>query len=332
MIFTKAIVPRLSDSESQIGHMAFQALIELCEIWPNSWISKEVFDECIYSIVSQDDKSDFNNSIRVFRTLLTHNEFDKESIRQYIHHLLIKISSDEFELLSVPNTSSIYKLINDILTIYPEIFSTKMIYHWSSGIFQDNNRTQKLALNYLLSVIQMNEDQFQSTTIWPYIIHLNVSEETTACLIHAIENNSKISTILSNISGIEYYIETKIFDNSQITSILVILQLLRSLFILHINRQRTKMLINDEENDEETICRNISRLTFKFITRIFQQGNITKSILMECLTALQTTLCSLPSENTRENSLSLNDLINEMKMMVATHQLADTSIDTDMSE
>ncbi|CAF5174996.1 unnamed protein product, partial [Rotaria sp. Silwood1] len=104
MIFTKAIVPRLSDSESQIGHMAFQALIELCEIWPNSWISKEVFDECIYSIVSQDDKSDFNNSIRVFRTLLTHNEFDKESIRQYIHHLLIKISSDEFELLSVPNT------------------------------------------------------------------------------------------------------------------------------------------------------------------------------------------------------------------------------------
>ncbi|CAF3557317.1 unnamed protein product, partial [Rotaria sp. Silwood2] len=161
---------------------------------------------------------------------------------------------------------------------------------------------------------------------------LNVSEETTACLIHAIENNSKISTILSNISGIEYYIETKIFENSQISSILVILQLLRSLFILHINRQQTKMSINDEENDEETICRNISRLTFKFITRIFQQGNINKLILMECLTALQTTLCSLSSENTRENSLSLNDLINEMKMMVATYQLADTSIDTDMSE
>ncbi|CAF0835966.1 unnamed protein product [Rotaria sordida] len=339
MVFTKAIVPRLSDSESQIGHMAYQALIELCEIWPNSWISKEIFDECIYSIVSQDDKSDFNNSIRVFRTLLTHNEFEKESIRQYIQHLLIKISSDEFELLSVPNTTSIYKLINDILTIYPEMFSTKMIYHWSSGIFQDNNRTQKLALNYLLSLIQMNEDQFQSTTIWPYIIHvyvnifkLNVSEETTACLIHSIENNSKISTILSNISGIEYYIETKIFDNSQISSILVILQLLRSLFILHINRQRTKMLINDEENDEEMICRNISKLTFKFITRIFQQGNINKSILMECLTALQTTLCSLPSENIRENSLSLNDLINEMRMMITTHQLADTSIDTDISE
>ncbi|CAF0805134.1 unnamed protein product [Rotaria sordida] len=339
MVFTKAIVPRLSDSESQIGHMAYQALIELCEIWPNSWISKEIFDECIYSIVSQDDKSDFNNSIRVFRTLLTHNEFEKESIRQYIQHFLIKISSDEFELLSVPNTTSIYKLINDILTIYPEMFSTKMIYHWSSGIFQDNNRTQKLALNYLLSLIQMNEDQFQSTTIWPYIIHvyvnifkLNVSEETTACLIHSIENNSKISTILSNISGIEYYIETKIFDNSQISSILVILQLLRSLFILHINRQRTKMLINDEENDEEMICRNISKLTFKFITRIFQQGNINKSILMECLTALQTTLCSLPSENIRENSLSLNDLINEMRMMITTHQLADTSIDTDISE
>jgi len=50
-----------------------------------------------------------------------------------------------------------------------------MIYHWSSGIFQDNNRTQKLALNFLLRFIQMNEDQFQSTTIWPYIIHAYVN-------------------------------------------------------------------------------------------------------------------------------------------------------------
>jgi len=32
------------------------------------------------------------------------------------------------------------------------------------------------------------------------------------------------------------------------------------------------MSINDDENDdEEIICRNISRLTFKFITRIIQQ-------------------------------------------------------------
>lgn len=59
---------------------------------------------------------------------------------------------------------------------------------------------------------------------------------------------------------------------------------------------------------------------------------MSKLILMECLTALQTTLCSLPIENTRENSLSLNDLIGEMRMMVATHQLADTSIDTEMTE
>lgn len=42
-----------SDSESQISHMAYQSLIELCEIWPNSWISKDVFNECIYSILSQ---------------------------------------------------------------------------------------------------------------------------------------------------------------------------------------------------------------------------------------------------------------------------------------
>ena len=47
-----------------------------------------------------------------------------------------------------------------------------MIYHWSSGMFQDNNRTQKLGLNFLLRFIQMNEEQFQSTTIWPYIIHV----------------------------------------------------------------------------------------------------------------------------------------------------------------
>ena len=34
------------------------------------------------------------------------------------------------------------------------------------------------------------------------------------------------------------------------------------------------MTINDDdenENDEEIICRNISRLTFRFITRIIQQ-------------------------------------------------------------
>ena len=42
-----------SDSESQISHMAYQSLIELSEIWPNSWISKDVFNECIYSILSQ---------------------------------------------------------------------------------------------------------------------------------------------------------------------------------------------------------------------------------------------------------------------------------------
>ncbi|CAF3359499.1 unnamed protein product [Rotaria socialis] len=339
MVSNKALVPRLSDSEPQIGQLAFQALIELSEICPNSWIPKEAFDECIYSIVSQEDRYDFNYSIRLFRTLLTHKELDKESIRHYVQHLLMRISSEEYELISVLNTNSIYKLINDILAIYPEVFSTKTIYHWSSGIFQDNNRTQQLALNYLLSLIQMSEDQFQSTTIWPYIIHVymnifksHVSEEATACLIHAIENNSKISTILSNLSGIEHYIETKIFDNSQVSVIIVILQLLRSLFILHINQQRTHMLVNDDENDEDTLCRNISRLTFKFITRLFQQGNINKSILTECLTALQTTICALPVDYTRENLLSLDDLINEMRMMVATHQFADTSIDTDMND
>ena len=47
-----SFLPR-SDSEAQISQMAFQSLIELCEIWPNVWISKEVFDECLYSILSQ---------------------------------------------------------------------------------------------------------------------------------------------------------------------------------------------------------------------------------------------------------------------------------------
>jgi hypothetical protein len=34
-----------------------------------------------------------------------------------------------------------------------------------------------------------------------------------ACLIHAIEKSLKVSTLLSNLGGIEYYIETKIFDS-----------------------------------------------------------------------------------------------------------------------
>ena len=41
------------------------------------------------------------NSIRFFRVLLNYKEFDKGPIRQYIRLLLIKISSDEFELISV---------------------------------------------------------------------------------------------------------------------------------------------------------------------------------------------------------------------------------------
>jgi hypothetical protein len=127
----------LSDSEPQIVHLAYQSLIELSEIWPNTWQSKETFDECIYSILSQDDKSDYTYSIRFFRTLLTHHEFEKESIRHYIQYLLYLISSDQFELLSVSNTVLIYKLLNDIFLIYPDIFSTKIIYHWSNGIFQD---------------------------------------------------------------------------------------------------------------------------------------------------------------------------------------------------
>jgi len=62
------------------------------------------------------------------------------------------------------------------------------------------------------------------------------------------------------------------------------------------------------------------------------KDNLDKLILIECLTALQTTLCSLPIEHIRENSLSLDELINEMKMMITTNQLADTSIDTNMDE
>lgn len=57
-----------------------------------------------------------------------------------------------------------------------------------------------------------------------------------------------------------------------------------------------------------------------------------KLILIECLTALQTTLCSLTIENIRENSITLDDLINEIKMMLATNQLAHASIDTHMEE
>ena len=55
---------------------------------------------------------------------------------------------------------------------------------------------------------------------------------------------------------------------------LVVLQLLRSLFILHINRQRTAPMDDvgdDNENDQELICRNISRLTFKLVAGVLEQ-------------------------------------------------------------
>lgn len=81
--------------------------------------------------------------------------------------------------------------------IYPEMFSTRMIYHWSSGIFQDNNRTQRLALNYLLRIVQMNEDQFQSSTIWPYIIHVYMN------VFKVLYDHSFFTTRLSLFSTVD---------------------------------------------------------------------------------------------------------------------------------
>jgi len=50
-------------------------------------------------------------------------------------------------------------------------------------------------------------------------------------------------------------------------------------------------------------------------------------ILQECLLALQTTLYFLPKETLREYSISLDDLINNIQMMLTTNQLADTTMD-----
>jgi hypothetical protein len=56
--------------------------------------------------------------------------------------------------------------------IYPELFTLPIVCHWSTGIFHDNHRTQQLALHFYLRFIELNEDQLQSDTIWPYLIQL----------------------------------------------------------------------------------------------------------------------------------------------------------------
>ena len=50
-----------------------------------------------------------------------------------------------------------------------------------------------------------------------------------------------------------------------------------------------------------------------------------KHLLVESLATLQTTLCALPVED----SLSIAELIDELKMAVATDRLSETSIDDD---
>lgn len=110
------------DSESEISELAYQSLIDLATIWPNSWLNKSLFDVLIYSIVAQEEKNEFHQSIVLFRRFLSHVDLEKESLRCWIHHLFVRLSSDRFELVSLSHTISIFKLINEILTSVTNTF------------------------------------------------------------------------------------------------------------------------------------------------------------------------------------------------------------------
>jgi hypothetical protein len=62
--------------------------------------------------------------------------------------------------------------------------------------------------------------------------------------------------------------ELDVLDRSR-SAVLVVVQLLRSLFILHLNRQRTISI--DEQHDEELVCNNLSRLTLTFVGNLPDQ-------------------------------------------------------------
>ena len=161
------------------------------------------------------------------------------------------------------------------------MFSTRLLFHWSTPIFHDNQRTQQLALQFFLRWIQLNEEeQIHSLTIWPLIIRFTrtifgseINEETIASLLHAIENNRQISTILSNLDGIETFLQSKAPDRNSLVlevlrrsllvcseaSTLIVLHLLRSLFILHLN------------DPNQTICQQVSRMAVELVTRLIDE-------------------------------------------------------------
>ncbi len=66
------------------------------------------------------------------------------------------------------------------------------------------------------------------------------------------------------------------------------------------------------------------RIVFHFSSK----GDLDQLVRTKCPTALQTTLSALLLDSMRDNSLSLDEVLDEMRVFITTAQLANASIDT----
>jgi hypothetical protein len=110
--------------------------------------------------------------------------------------------------------------------------------------------------------------------------------------------------------------------DSQKAASVVILELLRSLssFFISIDKElfRWRSTIKIRVSIEK------DRIVFDFSSK----GDIDQLVLTKCPTALQTTLSALLLDSMRDNSLSLDEVLDEMRVFITTAQLANASIDT----
>lgn len=327
-IIDETFVLRLTDSEIEISDLAHESINDFVEICPNFWTTKSLFDQCLYSILSQEEKNSFEYSIGIFRRILTHRDFEKDRYELFFEYVLLCLSAEDFQIVSTSNFISMFKLLNDLFTIYPEHFSLKIICHWSTGIFDENIRIGKLSMNFYLRFIQMSENHLQPSIIWSYLTQLyqslfqnSICEEVTARFLHSIEIHRDVSHLIENLSSFEHFLSIEDFQQNSTSKNLIFFQLIRSLFVLHLNRQR-----NSSSNDEQILLHQLSRIYLRSMTNLFQKNEIEKSLLIECFLGFQTTFSYLNLKDLEDNSVEFSHLIDLFQLHLTTHQLAQTNI------
>ncbi|CAF0956506.1 unnamed protein product, partial [Didymodactylos carnosus] len=342
-IVTNSIRKRLHDSQVNIRDVAYSGLLTLCQLSPKV-ISSDTIRECIYDIDVQNDR--FLDAIRIIRTLCGHKDLENDKIYSHIKQILAVITSKTYSPKTIANNNAIYMLINDIWKSFSDLFTFDIIAYFGCDIFHSNTTKQKNALNFLIKVLQDKEKQQRldfDILFWEYMIVLHkkvfknlLSDDSCKNMMRGIETNLKISSFLTRINCIEYYIEVQIGDEFDTSTILSVFQILRALYFVHLRHHQTHVEstlnqivdsnFNDNvltassgafvpmeiKNSQNSICKEIASLIFRFSTKIIQQKVETDNqILNELMKSIQICLESLPLD-INENSMNIDELLDEV--------------------